>query len=214
MIPRAIRRRLETTLLSSRQSLPRPARLYTTSSKRVNAPALATAERRPDYPPAFDQHQVQGQKQLNEDISSSQLQKTQLPYNLESFLSRSPRYTIIPPPLPRDRTSVVNDLWYTDSTTQDLLAVMDACLQNLYDVSRAQNIFNRLRSLGNPRVAETRVYNAFLEAFIKMATEKEPSYRAYWICSAWDLFEIMENGTDGVSPDAGTYANMLQAWQR
>ncbi|TFK37583.1 hypothetical protein BDQ12DRAFT_591021, partial [Crucibulum laeve] len=139
MISRAARR-FETTLLSSRQSLPRPARLYSTPSKKRDAPALATAQvPRPDYP-AFltpSSSEQYGQQQQKSPAGF---------YNeLESFLNRPMPYTIIPTPLPHDRTSEQHEHWYADTVTQDLAAVMDACLHNLYDVPRAMGIFERLR---------------------------------------------------------------------
>ncbi|TFK67999.1 DNA/RNA polymerase [Pluteus cervinus] len=210
MIPRAANR-LETTLLLSRKSLPRPARLYSTPSKRANAPAFATAQvPRPDFLPYLSQQaQTQRPSPRWDNVPPSEFAK-----QLESFLNRATPYTILPPPLPTDRSSEVNDFWYTDSTTQDHLAVMDACLHNLYDVPRAQSIFERLREkVGNP-VLSTTVYNAFLEAYLKMAATKESTARAFWVGLAWDLYEVMESGKEKVFPNAGTYATMLLAWHR
>ncbi|KAF9463341.1 hypothetical protein BDZ94DRAFT_1148095, partial [Collybia nuda] len=135
MIPRAAQR-LETTLLSSRQSLPRPFRLYSTPSKRVNA-ALATAQvHRQDYPNFLQTPTPETPLEVRNDTLGNEL---------EGFLKRRIPYTILPTPLPSGRSSDINDLWYTDSPTQDLLAVMDACLHNMYDVPRAKNIFDRMR---------------------------------------------------------------------
>ncbi|KAF8890703.1 hypothetical protein BD779DRAFT_1426355, partial [Infundibulicybe gibba] len=136
MIPRAARR-LETTLLLSRQNLPRPARLYSTPSGRVNSPAFATAQvPRPDFPAFLSQPTTE---------KTGEGRTVPFSHELEGFLQRRTSYTILPTPLPSDRTSEINDYWYTDSPTQDLLAVMDACLHNLYDVPRAKSIFERLR---------------------------------------------------------------------
>jgi len=194
MIPRTVRQ-LETTLLSSRQSLPCPARLYSTPTKRANAPALATASL--PYRP-----------------SELPLEPRRVPLGdeLSRFLKRNAPYTILPTPLPTDSSSELNDYWYTDSVTQDLVAVMDACLHNLYDVPRAKTIFEFLRQKpGNPLLS-TRVYNAFLEAYINMAADREP--KRVWLEFAWELYHAMESGTERFVPDASTYALMLLAYHR
>ena len=194
MIPRTVRR-LETTLLSSRQSLPRPARLYSTPTKRANAPALATASL-PYHPSEFP------------------LEPRRIPLGdeLSSFLKRNAPYTILPTPLPTDSSSELNDYWYTDSATQDLIAVMDACLHNLYDVPRAKTIFESLRQKpGNPLLS-TRVYNAFLEAYINMAAGRQ--LKRVWLEFAWELYHVMESGTEQFVPNASTYALMLLAYHR
>ncbi|EGO20170.1 hypothetical protein SERLADRAFT_477530, partial [Serpula lacrymans var. lacrymans S7.9] len=137
MIPRTSARRLETTLVSySRQRLPRPARFYSTPTKKANAPAVAQAQLpRPDYP-AF--------------MASSAPevpQEESLPFgnDMQGFLKRRTPYTMLPMPLPDDKSSALNDFYFTDSPTRDQLAVMDACLHNLYDVPRARQVFERLR---------------------------------------------------------------------
>ncbi|KAG6865592.1 hypothetical protein C0991_001141 [Blastosporella zonata] len=202
MLPRTVRR-LETALLLSRQSLPRPARLYSTPSKIANAPALATAHREPDYP-SF----------LNQPMHEPPLQprRVDLSTELSQFLQRPTPYTILPAPLPNDRSSHTNDLYYSDSTTQDLLSVMDACLHNLYDVSRARGIFDRLRERpGNPALS-TPIYNAFLEAYLNMATTKGPAYVfADYTC---ELYNVLETESEFFMPDSTSYALMLLAYHR
>jgi DNA-directed RNA polymerase len=205
MIPRAARR-LETTLLSSRQSLPRPFRLYSTPTKRVNAPGLATVQvQRQDYPNFLKS--TAPEAPLDSRVDS-------LGNELEGFLKRRMPYTILPTPLPTDRSSDINDFWYTDSPTQDLLAVMDACLHNMYDVPRAKSIFDRMREkIGNPAL-EPRVYNAFLEAYLNLATAKDVENKEYWVETAWDLYNVMESGREKIEPTASTYATMLLLWHR
>ncbi|KAF8626667.1 hypothetical protein AX15_004758 [Amanita polypyramis BW_CC] len=192
MITRAAHR-LETTWLASRQSLPRPSRLYSTPSRRSNAPALATAQAASqDFPPYMA------------DSSA----------DLELFLHKRPSYTILPPPLPLDRSSHANELLYGHSPTQDLIAVMDACLHNLFDVPRAKDIFDRLRRSENNPIVDSKVYNAFLEAYLNMAAVKEPESKDYWIETALKLYEVMESGAEKIAPIAGTYAIMLLMWLR
>jgi DNA-directed RNA polymerase, mitochondrial len=202
MIPRASARRLETTLVSySRQSLPRPARFYSTPTKSAYAPALAQVSSPdlgfgpiiPKTPPV--------EPVVNDD--------------LQRFLGRRPQFTMLPTPLPDDKSSALNDFYFPDSPTQDLVAVMDACMHNLYDVPRATQIFEKMRTdkPGEP-LLDVRVYNSFLETFIEMATIKEQDEREFWVKKAWTLFSVMEEGEERVVPTAGTYATMLIAWLR
>ncbi|KAF9264461.1 hypothetical protein L218DRAFT_806597, partial [Marasmius fiardii PR-910] len=102
----------------SRQSLPRPARLYSTPSRRADAPALATqqAPRPQQYAPNPE---------------------------LEGFLQVPPKFTILSAPPPDTTTN--NSLWFTSTATQDQLAIINACLHNCYDIPRAKSIFDRLR---------------------------------------------------------------------
>lgn len=205
MIPRATQAisRLETTLLASRQRLPRPARLYSTPSKTAHAPALATLQNpKPDYPGFLPQDSLEEQGNYT------------LRHQLEGLFHRRVPYTILPTPLPSDVSSDANDVYFTNSTTQDLLGVMDACLHNLYDVNRARSIFDRMREkVGNPSL-EPRIYNAFLEAYIDMAGIKDVSNRHYWVESAWEIYDVLESGTEKHQPNASTYAIMLLAWHR
>ncbi|KAI0052455.1 hypothetical protein FA95DRAFT_1454889, partial [Auriscalpium vulgare] len=141
MIPlsrRAAHKRLETTLLSySRQSLPRPARLYSTPTNRANAQAFdlsasGTPSQLPDFIPATTKHAAN----LHEDPSTS---------DMDSFLRIRTPFTVLPTPLPQDRYSAENDYYFAGSSTRDIVAVMDACLHNGYDVPRAKLIFDKLR---------------------------------------------------------------------
>ncbi|KAI6003177.1 hypothetical protein F5J12DRAFT_680526, partial [Pisolithus orientalis] len=142
MIPRTSARRLETTLLSySRQRLPRPHRLYSTPSKKSSAPASAFAQvqvPRPNFPSYLYRDPMVG------DIGGSGSGSSAV-NDMQGFLNRGTRYTILPSPLPDDRASPLNNFLFTDSPTQDQLAVMHACLHNLYDVPRAKQVFERLR---------------------------------------------------------------------
>lgn len=215
MIPRAAHRleaalrleRLETTLSLSRQRLPRPARLYTTPSKSARAPGLAQAPAQlpsQDYPGFLSQPPKE---------YTPQSRTASLGDEIGGFLHRRIPYTILPAPLPNDRSSDQNEHWYTDSRTQELLGVMDACLHNLYDVPRAKHIFEGIREkIGNPAL-DTRVYNAFLEAFVDSAV-KDDSNRKYWVQNTWELYDVLENGREKHEPDENTYAIMLLAWYR
>lgn len=182
----------------SRQSLPRPARFYSTPSKRSQAPALATSSA-----PVSDDFPAFMHKQ--EPSSSSD--------SVQSFLRRRTPYTLLPTPLPDDMTSPLNDFYYPDSPTQDKLAVIDACLHNCYDVPRAKFVFTQLREnrRGDP-ILQPRLYNLFIEAYLVMATQKDEKSRSMWLEEAWGLYEAMESGADNVAPTSGTYAVMLKLW--
>lgn len=187
----------------SRQSLPRPSRFYSTPSKKSNAPAFAQASLpTTDYasymPPSLE-------KVVNDSLQN----------DLQGFLKRRPQFTMLPTPLPDDKSSALNDFYFPDSPTQDLLAIMDACLHNLYDVPRAKQVFEnmRLKRPGDP-ILDVRVYNSFLEAYVDMATTKDKKNSTHWVQSAWELFDIMERGQEKVAPTAGTYAILLMTWLR
>ena len=205
MIPlrRSTKKSLETTLLSySRQALPRPARLYSTPSTACrNAYLAQSLPAQPELPPYMSKANAQN------DITVSQ--------DMRTFLKHNTSYTLLPTPLPVDQHSHLNDLYFTDSPTQDLLAVIDACLHNCYDVHRAKQIFGELRKSAKAEgVMDTRLYNSMLEAFIAMATSKDIDNRLIWLEDAWALFSSMETGMEVVAPNATTYALMLVAWLR
>ena len=89
---------------------------------------------------------------------------------------------------------------------------MDACLYNLYDVPRAKQIFERLRKTTSAEsLLEARIYNSFLEAYVEMASIKEPNDGDLWVEEAWSLYEAMESGSENVHPTPQTYAIMLLA---
>jgi len=205
MIPlrRTTTKSLETTLLSySRQALPRPARLYSTpSTARCNAHLAQSLSAQPELPPYMSR--PKGRNGVT------------VPEDMHDFLKRNTPYTVLPTPLPTDQNSHLNDIYFTDSPTQDLLAVIDACLHNLYDVPRAKQIFQGLRGGSKAEaVLDTRIYNSLLEAFITMAVSKDPGNRLIWLEDAWTLFDSMETGTEVAAPNATTYALMLAVWLR
>ncbi|KAJ4001173.1 DNA/RNA polymerase [Lentinula boryana] len=135
---------------------------------------------------------------------------------MENFLQNPPRYTFLPTPLPSisSSASAKNSSWLTDSATQDSLAVIDACLYQLFDVPRAKGIFDRLRRDTPGKILDVRMYNAFLEAYVNMATSKAADNREFWIECAWELFATMEAGQEKIELSAGTYSIMLKAWLR
>lgn len=121
---------------------------------------------------------------------------------------------VLPTPLPSDIPSTLeNSQWFLDTQTQERLAVMEACLHNLFDVPRATGIFNTLRADPNSaQIIEPRIYNTFLEAYIESATRKANSARSSWIQKAVKLFQDIEESKGLTTP--GTYATMLLGWLR
>ncbi|KAH9986955.1 DNA/RNA polymerase [Russula vinacea] len=133
--------------------------------------------------------------------------------DMQAFLRSRTPYTILPPPLPQDRHSELNDLLYTDSPTQDIIAIMDACLHNSYDVPRAKEILENLRANRPEQILHPRLYTAFVAAYLDMAV-KEPEKRSVWVEDAWALLDLLLSGNESVPIPSGAYALALVAWLR
>lgn len=195
-----LKTRLETTLLLSRLGLTRPHRRYysTPSKPRAAAAATATVPREGLAPPPPPMATPYG-------FGATEL---------ESFLKRGIPSTFLPTPKPEgSAASSQNNVWFMDTSTQDQLAIMDACLHNLYDVPRAKNIFERMRSSRNTHALDPKIYNAILEGYSKMAgSRKDIEEKNYWLECFWDLYEVMETGKENVAATASTYANVLWTW--
>ncbi|KAI9461958.1 DNA/RNA polymerase [Lactarius psammicola] len=212
MIPfttRAVRKQTGTALLScSRQCLPRPARLYSTPTKRSSAPVLETLNPKlPDSYPAF----LPALPNLAEPAGN--VQDDPATSDMHSFLLTRTPYTVLPTPLPGDKHSELNDLYYTDSPTSDLIAVMDACLHNCFDVHRAKEIFDDMRAKRAEQILHPRLYTAFVEAYLEMAL-KEPEKKSLWVEDAWILLDSLFSGKEKVPVTTGAYALALIAWLR
>lgn len=187
----------------TRRSLPRPFRLYSSPSKPTHAPVFATQSApSPEYPAYL------GNNAPSPDIHLRMR-------DMEQFLNKNASYTFLPTPLPEDRRSTTNDLYFTDSPTQDLLAVMAACLHNLHNVPRAKQILERLRKdKPDEAILETRLLNSFLEAYLGMAMNKEGKERQMWLDEMRKMYTDMESERVPATPSEGTYALMLLAWYR
>lgn len=197
-------RRVERVL--SRQALPRPARLYSTPSKRANAPALATTQLpRPEFP-SFISHKKQP--------SSRPIDEDRILNDLERFLLRDRTYTVLPPPPPLNTSTPQGETWFTDTSTQESMSIMDACLHNLYDVKRAKIIFAQLRQNLSSSLLEPGVYNAFIEAYYGMATQKDTENSEQWLEDIHDLYQILESELENTAPNKMTYGLMLRVWQQ
>ncbi|KAG5335655.1 hypothetical protein C0989_000845 [Termitomyces sp. Mn162] len=90
---------------------------------------------------------------------------------------------------------------------------MDACLHNLYDVSRARSIFDRLRENPANPVLSTPIYNAFIEAYLAMADAKKGPVHVF-VDYACEIYRILESGRDLSQPESTTYALMLLLYHR
>ncbi len=206
---RAAHKKTLSNLLSySRQCLPRPARLYSTPTKRASAPAVDPVT--PSIPhsyPAF----LPALPKLADPTGN--VQGDSNTSDMRTFLRSRTPYTILPTPLPRDKDSELNHLLYTDSPTQDLIAVMDACLHNGYDVPRAKEIFDDLRARGAEQILHPRLHTTFVEAYLDMAI-KEPEKKSLWVEDAWALLDSLFGGNEKVSVNSGAYALALIAWLR
>jgi DNA-directed RNA polymerase, mitochondrial len=212
MIPlstRLARKRTQSALLSySRQRLPRPARLYSSPTKPASAEAFdPVASSIPDSYPAF----LPAHPKLADPTGN--VTDNPNTSDMRTFLRSRTPYTILPPPLPLGKDSDLNDLLYTDSPTQDLISVMDACLHNCYDVSRAREIFDDLRASGAEQILHPRLYTSFVEAYLDMAV-KEPEQKILWVDDAWRLLDLLFSGNEKVPITAGVYALALIAWLR
>ncbi|KAF8902625.1 hypothetical protein CPB84DRAFT_1775848 [Gymnopilus junonius] len=126
MIPR----RTTTALLCARQALPRPARLYSTPSKRLSSPATAAAPAAVDSLPLF--------LAQNADHTTTHSAAERMP-QIHQFLGREIPLTLLPTPEPYKEATNLTESWFADSQSLDMAGIIDACLHNLYDVPRARD---------------------------------------------------------------------------
>ena len=192
----------------TRQTLPRPARLYSTPTKKLNAPDAASTSRSPSLPeyPAYMPSSSSSSSEFPPPSSIHQ--------EMHGFLRRPAPYTILPAPLPEDVAINTGDYIFPDTPTQDFVATIDACLHGLHDVPRAREIFERLRTSPQAeQVLPAPLFNTFLDAYLALAARAVPG-RANWLEDAWALYDAMEGGRERAAPTANTYALMLQAWLR
>ncbi|THH27449.1 hypothetical protein EUX98_g6736 [Antrodiella citrinella] len=190
MIPltrNGVRRNAASIISVSRQGLPRPARLYSSPTKNVQAQVATAGQPSVSaYPPFLPP------SGLDHAMSESY-------GDMESFLKRRMPYALVPTPLPSDRSSSLNDFYFTDSPTQDQISVIDACLHGFHDKAVALDVGT---------------YNAFLDAYLEMATTRDAGKRMYWVEDVCALYEEMEQGQATVTPNPHTYATMLRMYLR
>jgi DNA-directed RNA polymerase len=200
---------METTLLScSHQCLPRPACLYSTPTKHSSAPVLDTLK-----PQLSDSYPAFLPALPNLADPAGNVQGDTVASDMHSFLRICTPYTIIPPPLPSDKHSELNDLYYTDSPTCDLIAIMDACLHNCYDVHRAKEIFDDLCAKRAEQILHPCLHTSFVEAYLDMALN-EPERKSLWVKDTWLLLNSLFKGQEKVAVTTGAYVLVLIAWLR
>jgi DNA-directed RNA polymerase, mitochondrial len=178
-------------------------RRYSSATRRVEAPAIATQSTPVhNLPPPF----VPVTLQEPVPLASG---------NLNTFLRHRAPLTILPTPLPDDSPSnQLNDLFFPDSRSQDLLAIIDTCLHECYDIPRARDVFESMRIQGRGTyLLKIPIFNGFLQAYGAMAAKHE-QHREEWIQEAWLLFNRMEAGDENAVPNAETYAAMTLLWKR
>lgn len=135
--------------------------------------------------------------------------------HLSAFLAKTSPLTIIPTPLPDDSSSnELNNFFFPDSRSQDLLAIIDTCLNECYDIPRARDVFESMRIQGRGEyLLKIPLFNKFLLAYGAMAAKHE-QHRDQWIQEAWLLFNRMEAGDEKAVPNAETYSIMALLWKR
>jgi DNA-directed RNA polymerase len=89
--------------------------------------------------------------------------------------------------------------------------IIDACLYNLADVPRAQNVFERLRHQAGSSILGSGLYNSLLNAYLGMSLN-DSAKKNYWVEEAWKLYNILESEEDDVLPTAKTYSTILAVW--
>ncbi|KAG9104531.1 DNA-directed RNA polymerase [Ceratobasidium sp. 370] len=115
---------------------------------------------------------------------------------------------LLPTPLPE--TEVQDDAYFPTSKKQQSLAVIAACLRDLYDVKRAENVFDNLRqdaTVGSS-VLTIDTYNAFMLAYAQLQAEGIGDHKeqASWASKLWDIWRTLEYGEESVSLNSTTVA--------
>ncbi|EUC62471.1 DNA-directed RNA polymerase [Rhizoctonia solani AG-3 Rhs1AP] len=123
-------------------------------------------------------------------------------------LQRQP-LTVLPTPLPEGLPQ--NEYYFPSSKKQQSLAVIAACLRDLYDVPRAEEIFNRLRedAESGASVMTIDTYNALLLAYAQLQAEGTPlvePVRAQWAEKLWNLWQVLVSESDRVALNATSMA--------
>lgn len=123
-------------------------------------------------------------------------------------------HTILPTPQPLSEPSqsFEQSRYFPDSGSIALLAIMDACLTNLYDVPRAHQLLTTLRQQSNSTtILDVRIYNRFLRAYFEYAesdTAKKKNAEQ-WRREAWRLHDLMCQGKEPAVPNEHTNAIMV-----
>jgi DNA-directed RNA polymerase len=122
---------------------------------------------------------------------------------------RNQPLTLLPTPMPEDMPQ--NEQIFPSSKKQQSLAVIAACLRDLYDVPRAEEIFHRLREEADTGASVMTIdtYNAMLLAYAQLQAEgtqlAEP-VRAQWAEKLWNLWQVLIEEKDRVALNATSMA--------
>ncbi|KAG8691426.1 DNA-directed RNA polymerase [Ceratobasidium sp. 423] len=166
-------------------------RLPKGASRRYSAVAVAKANVVPRIEARHVLPPVQPLQQYKQTERMEQLQRQPL--------------TLLPTPLPEDLPQ--NEHYFPTSKKQQSLAVIAACLRDLYDVPRAEEVFNRLRDEAQTGASVMTIdtYNALLLAYAQLQAEgtllPEP-VRAEWAEKLWDLWQVLVSEKDRVALNA------------
>ncbi|CAE6354241.1 unnamed protein product [Rhizoctonia solani] len=169
-------------------------RLPKGASRRYSAVAAAKL-------PAVPRFEVRHTPQAAQSLQSKQMQR------MEEL--RSQPLTLLPTPLPEDMPQ--NEQFFPSSKKQQSLAVIAACLRDLYDVPRAEEIFHRLREEADTGASVMTIdtYNAMLLAYAQLQAEGthlvEP-IRAQWAEKLWNLWQVLVQEKDRVALNATSMA--------
>lgn len=121
---------------------------------------------------------------------------------------RSQPLVLLPTPLPEDMPQ--NENYFPSSKKQQSLAVIAACLRDLYDVPRAEEIFDRLRldSKEGLGVLSVDTYNAVLLAYAQLQSEDVGTIRTQepYARKLWSLWDTLKQGNEGVFLNSTTIA--------
>ena len=91
-----------------------------------------------------------------------------------------------------------------------MCTMVDACLHNLFDVPRAESVFQAMRNERSPAL-EIGLYNTFLETYLALAN-KEPTEANKHIEGALRLYDSVIHEKEPVSPNPRTFSVMLAFW--
>jgi hypothetical protein len=139
---------------------------------------------------------------------------------LNSFKDlRGPEFlTVLPTPLPvGEQGAAEHQLYFPDSRFMAHIAILEACLSNFHDITRAQILFAELR--GDQKASnfmDVRVFNRFLHTYFTLAEKPNtsPKEAEEHRMQAWDLYKSMVENKEAADPNPHTSALMLRGLLR
>ncbi|KAG8712707.1 DNA-directed RNA polymerase [Ceratobasidium sp. 394] len=116
--------------------------------------------------------------------------------------------TLLPTPLPENE--VQDDMYFPSSKKQQSIAVIAACLRDLFDVKRAETVFDNLRqdATAGSSVLTVDTYNAFMLAYAQLQAEEIGDHKeqASWAGKLWDIWRTLDQGEESVALNSTTVA--------